>query len=74
MIIDAREGDLHDLFVRLREIFASGMKEPVEILLKTTSDVKKVKTFASMSGCQIETRAKNGGYVVKVAECCASCG
>lgn len=74
MIIDAREGDLQELFIRLREIFETGMKEPLEIMLKTNIDLKKVKTFASMSGCRIEIKDKDEYFIIILTDCCFSCG
>lgn len=61
MVIDAREIELQELFVNLKEIMcsSSGKEVVADIRVRGYGDAKKVTAFASMSGCQ--TRIENKG-------------
>lgn len=78
MIIDARL-DVRSLgseefFIKLREILASkrGKIVSVEIFAEKLYDVKKIKTFVSMTGCQTAVEGSEGNYVINVTgtPCC----
>jgi hypothetical protein len=72
--IDAREIELKELFVRLRELMRShcGQDLAVDVLVGSYSDSKKVTAFASMSGCQTSTEKKAEYFIVHVTgiACC----
>jgi hypothetical protein len=74
MTIDAREIELLDLFLQLKEIFAAqcGLEVSVDVLVGNFHDSKKIATFAAMSGCQTETQERDGCYVVRITGsiCC----
>lgn len=74
MTIDAREIELLDLFLQLKEIFAAqcNLEVDVEVIIGNYPDSKKISTFASMSGCQTETLEKEGCYLVRISGhiCC----
>lgn len=74
VIIDARNLELKELFMKLKEILESELGKDVfiEILINTFTDIKKIKSFVSMSGCQTDAEKKDGYYIVRVTgtPCC----
>ena len=72
--IDAREIELFDLFLQLKDMFAAqcGFEVDLDILVENLNDSKKVSTFAAMSGCQTETLKRDGFYLVRITGsiCC----
>jgi len=72
--IDAREIELQELFVKLKEIMCSSCSEEVnvDILVKSGSDSRKVNAFASMSGYRTSIEKKEGYYLVHISgyACC----
>jgi hypothetical protein len=74
MYIDARELELQDLFRKLKEILASKLGEDVflEILIQNRGDVKRIKTFVALSGCQTAVEEREGNYLVRItgSPCC----
>jgi hypothetical protein len=72
--IDAREIELFDLFLQLKEMFAAqcGLEVDLDILVGTLRDSKKVSAFAAMSGCQTETLKRDDFYLVRITGsiCC----
>ncbi len=79
MILDAREFEhSSDLFRKLKELLAMqcGGEVLVEVVLNTYDVAKKVKAFASMSGCNtsIDIDKEKDYYVVRITgtPCCAA--
>ena len=74
MVIDAREIELQELFLNLKEMICSScVKEvAVDVLVKSGSDSRKVNAFASMSGYRTSIEKKEGYYVVHISgyACC----
>jgi hypothetical protein len=74
MNIDARGLDPKELFQTLKEILASKLGEEVfiEILIQKQSDVKKIQSFAALSGCQTSAEEKEGFFIVRItgSPCC----
>ena len=74
MLIDAREIELQELFVRLREIMcnSSGKEVMVDVLISDDSDCRKVTSFASMSGYRTTVENKEEHCVVRISgyACC----
>lgn len=74
MIIDARNRELKELFVKLKEILESkvGTDVFIEILIDPFTDVKKIKSFVSMSGCRTDVEEKGEYYIVRLTgtPCC----
>lgn len=74
MNIDARELDLKELFQKLKQILASKLGEDVfiEILIQNQRDVKKIQSFAALSGCQTSVEKKEGYFIVQItgSPCC----
>lgn len=72
--IDAREIELLDLFLQLKEMFAAqcGLEVNIDILVGNFRDSKKISAFAAMSGCQTETLDGDGFYLVRITGniCC----
>ncbi len=75
MKIDARDLDLQELFIKLKEVLASklGCDVNIEILINTLADTKKITAFVSMAGCRTEIDKKDNYYImhVKGTPCCA---
>jgi hypothetical protein len=75
MHIDARELDLKDLFIKLKEILASklGCEVSIEVLVNTSDDAKRLTAFVSMSGCRTEIDKKDNYYIMQITgiPCCA---
>lgn len=73
-MIDAREIELLDLLLQLRELFAAqcGLEVNVDVLVGDFRNSKKVSAFAAMSGCQTETVERDGCYLVRITGsiCC----
>ena len=74
--IDARGYTEEELFRELRDIFTSGagLNSAVEVLIDSRCDYKKLLTFARMSGCRVETEEKGADRLVRLTDCCPSCG
>ena len=75
MYIDARKLEQKELFARLKDILSSNRdcrEVSIEILVKTSAEVNKIKAFASMSGCRTENRKEDDHYKVhlKGTPCC----
>jgi hypothetical protein len=74
MKIDARALDLRELFQTLKEVLATKLGEDVfiEILIQKQSDVKKIQSFAALSGCQTSVEGKEGYFIVRItgSPCC----
>ncbi|MBI4684153.1 MAG: hypothetical protein HY755_03025 [Nitrospirae bacterium] len=75
MIIDARKNkDSRELFRTLKDVFVKeiGNEVFIEVLVDTNETAKKVKAFASMSGCQAVAEEKDGYCVVRITgrPCC----
>jgi len=72
--IDARDIELRELFVKLKEIMCSSCGQEVEIaiLVKTYNDSKRLSTFALMSGCKTSIEKKDEYCVVRISgyACC----
>jgi hypothetical protein len=68
MVIDGREMELRELFLKLRERLAArcGKEVSIDILLRTYSDAKKVSAFAAMSGCLANIEKNENSYVVHI--------
>jgi hypothetical protein len=68
MKIDARALDLRELFQTLKEVLATKLGEDVfiEILIQKQSDVKKIQSFAALSGCQTSVEGKEGYFIVRI--------
>lgn len=75
MMIDAREIELMDLLLQLKEILAAqcNLEVSIDVVVRNFPDSKKVSTFAAMSGCQTETLETDGCYLVRISGnvCCA---
>jgi hypothetical protein len=67
--------DLQDLLKRLKEILEKerGCDVHIEILSSSPDDIKKIKSFVALSGCQAAAEEKEGYYLVLVtgSPCCA---
>jgi hypothetical protein len=71
--------DLKDLLKRLKEILEKerGCDVHIEILSSSPDDIKKIKSFVALSGCQAAAEEaaeeKEGYYLVLVtgSPCCA---
>ncbi|MBZ0157996.1 MAG: hypothetical protein K8I29_17505 [Alphaproteobacteria bacterium] len=76
MVIDARETESRELFLRLRELFAQSCNEEIslEILLPSRQEAKKTKSFAEMSGYRTVTEEREGCYRVLIAGVSCRCG
>ena len=74
MLIDAREIELQELFVKLREIMctSSGEEVMVDVLITDCSASRKVTSFASMSGYRTSVENKGEHCVVHISgyACC----
>jgi hypothetical protein len=75
MVIDAREIELRELFLKLKDLLGCSMNNEVsfEVFVRDAGDSKKVVAFASMSGCTTAISRKNDYYVVSITGfvCCA---
>jgi len=75
MIIDGRGIDVQMVLVRLKEMLSSycGMEVSIDILLGKHEDARKVRAFASMSGCTTDMEGKDGYYLLRIRGnvCCA---
>lgn len=62
-VIDGREMQIEDVLKKLRDFLGSrsSLDEPVEVLVRTREDAKKVKGFASMTGSTTKF-TQHGGY------------
>ena len=74
MVIDARELESRELFLKVRGILAErcGREIDIEVLLSTSRESKKLKAFASMSGCRTSIREKDGFFIAHITgnACC----
>jgi hypothetical protein len=74
MSIDARDIELRELFVKLREIMRAscGKDVAVDILIRNCADAGKVTTFVSMSGCRTSIEKKGEYSIVHISgnACC----
>jgi hypothetical protein len=72
--IDARNIELHDLVIKLKDLLSTKLGEDVEITISiaTWENAKKIKTFFSMSGCQSIVNKKDEYYIIEVTgnPCC----
>jgi hypothetical protein len=50
-----------------------GQEVSIELLVDKGCDIRKVKAFLRMSGCQTEIAARDGGSVVRITGGCCSC-
>ena len=75
MYIDARTLEHQELVLKIREILAAkhGCEVNIEILISTMAEVKKIKAFVTMSGCNAEVDKKDDSYIMHVtgAPCCS---
>jgi hypothetical protein len=75
MILDARSLDAKELFLRMRNLLAEhvGQEVSVEVFLSGEKDMKRLRAFVSMSGCQTIVVQKEGYYIVRItgSVCCA---
>ncbi|MEJ2684220.1 MAG: hypothetical protein P8Z71_07480 [Candidatus Sulfobium sp.] len=73
-MIDAREIELLDLLLQLKDLFAAqcGLEVNVDVLVGDFRDSKKISAFAAMSGCQTEIQERDGCYLVRITGsiCC----
>jgi hypothetical protein len=74
MSLDARDIELRELFVKLREIMCTscGKDVAVDVLIKSYTDSRKVVAFASMSGCRTSVEKKEEYCIVHISgnACC----
>lgn len=74
MLIDAREIELQDLLVKLREIMyeSLGKEIMVDVLLKDDSDCRKVTSFAALSGLRTSVEKNGEARLVRISgsACC----
>jgi hypothetical protein len=75
MTLDARTLDTKELLLRMRDLLADrvGQEVAVEVFLSGEKEMKRLKAFVSMSGCQTITVQKEGYYIVRItgSVCCA---
>ncbi|MBI4848656.1 MAG: hypothetical protein HY808_08805 [Nitrospirae bacterium] len=75
MNIDARSMTSQELFKKLKELFAlqCGAALFIEVQVNTLEDSKRIKSFASMSGCKTEIENKGDHFIARVSgiPCCA---
>ncbi|MBC8412800.1 MAG: hypothetical protein ISR96_10835 [Nitrospira sp.] len=71
---DSKETALRDIFLQLKDILVTklGKEVDIEIMVYTPGEAKKVKTFASMSGCRIEIDKLESYYIIHItgSPCC----
>lgn len=74
MVIDAREIGPQEILTKLKKIFEEYREKEIdiEILIKTQSDAKRIKAFATMSGYNANVEAKNGYFSTHITG--ISCG
>jgi len=74
--IDARGLSENEIFKTLKDVFSSGMglNNVIEVLLPLTGNYKKVLVFAEMSGCKSDVVHKEDGILIRLTDCCPSCG
>jgi len=74
--IDARGLSENEIFKTLKDVFSSGMglNNVIEVLLPIKSNYQKILVFADMSGCKSEVVHKEDGILIRLTDCCASCG
>jgi len=74
MFIDARDMKLQELFIQLREIFASlvGKDVAIDISMGSLTDAQKAAAFATMSGCKTDIEKKEDFFIVHITGqvCC----
>lgn len=73
--LDATQGNLEEVFLKLKEMLASKLGSDVSIIVQAGSqaDAKKVQAFASMSGCQTSVDKRDEWYIIHItgSPCCA---
>jgi TusA-related sulfurtransferase len=75
VVIDGRNLSLQELLLALRDALKMqpGQEVSIELLVDKGCDIRKVKAFLRMSGCQTEIAARDGGSVVRITGGCCSC-
>jgi len=68
MIFDGRNIEVREVLLRLKEALTSciGEEVSIDILLKELDDVRRVKAFASMSGCVTAIEGRDGYYLLRI--------
>jgi TusA-related sulfurtransferase len=74
MKLDARGLKPEELFRKLKHMLSScGSNESVEVLVYDQVTAKKVKAFASMSGCPVEIEKKEDFFILRITENTCGC-
>ncbi|MBI5057607.1 MAG: hypothetical protein HZB61_13415 [Nitrospirae bacterium] len=74
MNIDARSMTSLELFKKLKELLSlqCGAEVLIEVQVNTLEDSRRIKSFASMSGCRTEIENKGDHFIARVSgtPCC----
>ncbi|MGC2061433.1 MAG: hypothetical protein WA610_00530 [Thermodesulfovibrionales bacterium] len=74
MQLDSRDLKPEELFRKLKHMLSScGSNESVEVLVYDQATAKKVKAFASMSGCPVEIEKKEHVIILRITENTCGC-
>ena len=74
MKLDARDLKPEELFRKLKQMVSScGSNESIEVLVYDQATAKKVKAFASMSGCPVEIEQKGHVFILHITENICGC-
>jgi len=74
MQLDARGLESQELFRKLKQMISScGSNESIEVLVYDQVTLKRVKAFASMSGCPVETEKKEDFFILRITENTCGC-
>lgn len=76
MYIDGRGISVEDTMKKMREIARTqcGTAVDLEVEVDTKEDAMKIKGFASMTGCKVEIKKKNTGYLMNISGTSCKCG
>ncbi len=64
-----------ELFLALRDALKAepGQEVEIDLLVDRDCEVKKVKAFLRMSGCEAKWEERDGGAVLRITGGCCSC-
>jgi hypothetical protein len=76
VVIDGRNQSLKELLLALRDALKTqtGQEVSIELLVDKGCDIKTVKAFLRMSGCETEIEERGEGRVMRITGGCCSCG
>lgn len=74
MQLDARGLKPEELFRKLKQMLSScGSNESIEVLVYDHATAKRVKGFASMSGCPVEIEHREDVIILRISENTCGC-